>query len=415
MHQLKNSGLRYGDSCTLITPMKPKKKITLNRTCWDIVPESDVMSEEKPTISIPGAQSHSFRWRLELENIENEARFVLKSIDGTPFTLNGQTSREAFVESFDTLSLLSPGRLEFNRQDHRQEFETPTWPEDLREEKVIQSTLPILLQGETGTGKSHLARKIHQASARKGEFVALNISSLSAGLIEGELFGHRKGSFTGAIANRKGALAQAHEGTLFIDEVDSLPLEIQVKLLLFLDHGFYRSIGGMQEEVTNARLIFASGQMLERLVTNGFMRKDFYFRLSQGIVTQLPSLRSNPKSIERYCQIFSIENEIVISSRLMDFYLTLPWPGNLRQLKGHLMAKKIRSKTRKLDFDKWDEALLITSSELRGIASQLEKVKPIEEIKREYAKLAYQRFNFELHRTAKELGVNSKTLKMWLS
>ncbi|MBY0518583.1 MAG: sigma 54-interacting transcriptional regulator [Bacteriovoracaceae bacterium] len=415
MHQLKNSGLRYGDSCTLITPMKPKKKITLNRTCWDIVPESDGSAEDRPTITIPGAASRSFRWRLELEKIENEARFVLKSIDGTPFTLNGQTSREAFVESFDTLSLLSPGRLEFNRIDYQKDFETPFWPEDLKEEKVLQSSLPILLQGETGTGKSHLARKIHQASGRKGSFVALNISAISSGLIEGELFGHMKGSFTGAIANRKGALAQANGGTLFIDEVDSLPLELQVKLLLFLDHGFFRPIGGIQEERTNARLIFASGQLLEKLVSKGLMRKDFYFRLSQGVVTQLPSLRSNPKSIERHCQIFSIENEIVISNRLMDFYLTLPWPGNLRQLRGHLMAKKIRSKTRKLDFDKWDESLLVTSSELRGIALQLDKVKPIEEIKREYAKQAYQRFNFELHRTAKELGINSKTLKMWLS
>lgn len=414
MQQLKLTGLRYGDSCAVITPSRPSRRIPLNRTKWDIVPEGDQERENVPLICVPGAQARSFRWRLELVPVQEESRFLLRSIDGTPFTVNGQWGREAFLEGHDTLGLDSPGRLEFRREGLAYAHLPPAMPEALQDPRVLTSSLPVLLQGETGTGKSHLAREIHAQSGRRGAFVTLNVASLAAGLVETELFGHKRGAFTGAHADRPGALAQASDGTLFLDEIDSLTPELQVKLLLFLDRGFYRPVGAVREERTNARMIFASGRSLRRLVSAGGMRADFYFRLGQGVVADLRPLRECPEEITRHCQLFGIENQVVVGSRLTDFYRTLPWPGNVRQLYGHLLAKKVRSKTRKLDFDGWDERLLTMSSDLSGIASTDEPLRPMEDVKRHYARQAFQRCRGEVTRTARELGVNPKTLKAWL-
>lgn len=415
MLQLKESGLRYGDSCALITPARPRRRICLNRTKMDIVPEGDHSSGGIPIIGVPGAPSRSFRWRLELVPVNGEARYLLRSIDGTPFALNGQWGREVFLEGFDTLGLSIPGRLEFQREDPAQLVRYPTWPEALRDTRVMESSLPVLLQGETGTGKSHLAREIHQRSGRTGEFVALNVSALAPGLVESELFGHKKGAFTGAVSDRKGALAVANGGTLFLDEIDSLSKEMQIKLLLFLDQGCFRRVGDSREEKTSARLIFASGRRLDHLVTTGEVRADFFFRLSQGVLAELKPLRERPELIERHCQVFAIEHSVVIGPRLLDFYKTLPWPGNLRQLRGHLTAKKIRSRTRKLDFDEWDERLLTMTSDLKGIARELDRVVPMDWVKRDYARKAFQLFQGDYSVTARQLGVSQKTLRVWLA
>lgn len=414
MQQLKLTGLRYGDSCAVITPVRPSRKIPLNRTKWDIVPEGDHEQENVPLISVPGARPRSFRWRLELVPVQEESRFLLRSIDGTPFTVNGQWGREAFIEGHDTLGLDSSGRLEFKREGACHSHLPPALPEVLQDARILTSSLPVLLQGETGTGKSHLAREIHKQSGRAGAFVTLNIASLAAGLVETELFGHKRGAFTGAHADRMGALAQASGGTLFLDEVDSLTPELQVKLLLFLDRGFFRPVGAVKEERTDARMIFASGRSLRRLVSEGSMRADFFFRLGQGVVAELRPLREKPEEIERHCQLFGLDHHVVVGSKLTEFYRTLPWPGNVRQLYGHLQAKKIRSKNRKLDFDSWDEKLLTMSSDLNGIAQSDEPILSMERVKREYARQAFQRCRGEVTRTARELGVNPKTLKAWL-
>lgn len=414
MQQLKLTGLRYGDTCAVITPARPSRRISLNRTKWDIVPEGDQERENIPLISVPGAAPRSFRWRLELVPVQEEPRFLLRSIDGTPFTVNGQWGREAFLEGHDTLGLASPGRLEFHRVGALNPQLPPSLPETLQDQRILSSSLPVLLQGETGTGKSYLAREIHKHSGRSGAFVTLNVASLAQGLVETELFGHKRGAFTGAHADRAGALAQASGGTLFLDEIDSLAPELQVKLLLFLDHGYFRPVGATREERTDARMIFAAGRSLKKLVAQGSMRSDFFFRLSQGVMADLRPLREKPEEITRHCQLFGIENSIVVSSKLTDFYRSLPWPGNVRQLYGHLMAKKIRSKTRKLDFDGWDEKLLTMSSELSGIAGSDHPIQSMEAVKRDYARQAFQRCQGEVTRTARELGVNPKTLKAWL-
>jgi DNA-binding NtrC family response regulator len=412
MQQLKLSGLKLGDVCAVVSPMGPKRKITLNRTCWDIVPASDE-GRGGQLIAIPGAKPRSFHWRLELVPVLDETRFLLRSMDGTPFSLNGQWSRESFIEQHDTLGFENPARLEFAPSEKLKTSQENTWPEILRDERMVTSQLPILLQGETGTGKSHLAQEIHRRSARLGPLVSLNIASLASGLVEAELFGHKRGSFTGAHADRRGVFSQALNGTLFLDEIDSLSLELQTKLLLVLDHGRFRAVGGEREERTNARLIFAAGRDLVSLVQRGSMRADFYYRLTHGAMVELKPLRNDPQLITQHCQGFALDHQVVISERLLDFYRTLPWPGNLRQLRGHLSAKKVRSKTRKLDFDCWDEKLLTMPSDLIHLAHEAH-ILPMDEVKRRYARRAFQQCHGELSLTARELKVNPKTLKLWL-
>jgi transcriptional regulator with PAS, ATPase and Fis domain len=415
MHQLLQTGLRYGDSCSIISALSPRKKIQLNRTVWDILPAGDKSLTDSPIIPVPGASARSFRWRLELKDIDGKDRFLIRSLDESPFSLNGQWTREAFLESHDTLiQEASHSRLIFNRKDAISDIKPVSWPEALDNQKVLESNLPVLLQGETGTGKSFMAREIHRRSGRAGEFVAINIASLSSGLVESELFGHKKGSFTGAHQDRVGSFGLAHNGTLFLDEIDSLPMDLQIKLLIFLDHGCYRPVGSIREEKSRARLIFASGQSLTQLVRLNKIRKDFYFRLSQGVVAELPPLRKSVSDINRHCQLYSLDNHISISHRLIEFYKSLPWPGNIRQLRGHLDSKKVRSRTHKLDFDESDEALLAMSSDLVGIYNDF-YIRPMEDVKKDYARKAFLFLGSEYQKAAKELGVNVKTLKNWIS
>ena len=179
----------------------------------------------------------------------------------------------------------------------------------------------------------------------------------------------------------------AEGGTLFLDEIDSLPMEIQTKLLTFIDNKKFRRVGDAREESIKTRLIFASGRSLKLLVDQGIFRKDLFFRLKSGHSVELMSLRSDVQRIKESCQTFALENGITLSKNLLDFYQTLAWPGNLRQLFGHLEKKKILSRSLKLDFDHFDEELLLQSSELRNLDISQE-ISPMGSIKATYIKRA---------------------------
>ena len=207
---------------------------------------------------------------------------------------------------------------------------------ELLDEKIVKSKVPILIEGETGVGKTHIARKIHEASGCQGEFVHVNLCSFSPGLIESELFGHIRGAFTGAMNDKKGALREAREGTLFLDEIDSLSIEMQTKLLLFLEDFLVRPVGSAIKYPVQTRVICAAGKDLGEMVKEGFMRKDFYFRISSGKKLKLKSLREDPSRVESIMNKFALDKDIYFSPKLYEFYKSLPWPGNIRQLVGHL-------------------------------------------------------------------------------
>jgi transcriptional regulator of acetoin/glycerol metabolism len=409
--QLCHSGVRLGDCCSIFPFHGKKKAFTLKNKKIDLV-----SSHYRPKdlslsyIELPKSEFEQFHYRLELDQgHEEKGRFVLKTLQGRPFHLNGLAAKEAYVERSDRL-YIDDNKINFSPFDLAEltsrKFEHPI----LMDQGLIESELKILITGETGTGKSHLAKKIHEKSGRRGAFVAVNLSSYNPQLIESELFGHKKGAFTGAIQDKVGAFMLAQEGTLFLDEVDSLPLDIQTKLLTFIDNKGFRRVGDNREQMIRTRLIFASGRPLEKLVEQGLFRKDFYYRLKSGHALELKGLRHDVAKIKELCQLFALENRISLSVRLIDFYQTLPWAGNIRELFGHLEKKKVLSKSTKLDFDHFDEELLLQSSNLMSLLKD-DEIIPMEQVRIDYTKKALGACEGNFTMAARKLRMNEKTIR----
>jgi transcriptional regulator with PAS, ATPase and Fis domain len=199
--------------------------------------------------------------------------------------------------------------------------------------KAASTPLSIYLAGETGTGKEVLAHLIHAWSDRKaGAFVPLHCGALPLSLAESELFGHVKGAFTGALQHRPGALMQAHGGTLFLDEVGDLPLDIQVKLLRFLENGEIRPVGADRPSRADVRLICATHHPLQQLVEEGKFRRDLYFRIA-SVTLQIPTLRSRPEDIELLSLRFTSELKRTLSPKALLRLKAHAWPGNVRELR----------------------------------------------------------------------------------
>jgi transcriptional regulator with PAS, ATPase and Fis domain len=199
--------------------------------------------------------------------------------------------------------------------------------------KAASTPLSLYLAGETGTGKEVIAQLLHDWSDRaSGPFIPLHCGALPLSLAESELFGHVKGAFTGAIQQRPGALMQAHGGTLFLDEIGDLPLDIQVKLLRFLENGEIRPVGADQSTRVDVRLICATHHPLRQLVEEGKFRRDLYYRIA-SVTLEIPSLRSRPKDIEMLSARFAAELGKTISPRAMLRLQAHSWPGNVRELR----------------------------------------------------------------------------------
>lgn len=408
--QIEFAGVRLGDSCSIFPSKGHKKAFTLNRHCIDLIschyrPDNLSLS----FVELPNTDIQHFHYRLELDNKQKEGRFVLKTITGNAFWLNGLAAKEAYVERQDKV-FIDDNKMNFDPFDLQEilnrHFEHPV----LMQQNLLASDLKVLIQGETGTGKTHLAAKIHEKSGRLGNFVAINLSSFNPQLIESELFGHKKGAFTGAIADKMGAFKAAENGTLFLDEVDSLPMDIQTKLLSFIDSNQFRRVGDTRETTIKTRLIFASGRPLEKLVQQGTFRKDLYFRLKSGHTVELFSLRNDINRIKEACQHFSLKHGLTISQRLLEFYETLVWPGNLRQLFGHLEKKKILSRYSKLDFDHLDEELMLQSSDLMSLGAS-DSLIPMKDLKEDYVKKALAVCDGNVAMAARKLRITEKTVR----
>lgn len=379
------------------------KEIKLNRTQYLFKSSVNGLFEQNNyTLSLPTLENENIDLSLEWKNLEGKMYYFLRSLNGRPFRLNGNIVLSAIISTGDKVDI-AHNRLIFNDTDS-------VFGNDIGIcKRVIKSNLNILLEGETGTGKSYYAKKIHEESGRVGQFVHLNLSSFSHNLIESEIFGHVKGSFTGATHNKVGALKEADYGTLFLDEVDSLPLEIQTKLLLFLDSKKFRVVGDNRETSVDVRLIFASGKSLKEMVSLGDFRKDMYFRISSGSYKKLNSLRNDRKRTVELINIFQKNHDCLISNRLIKFYLNLDWPGNIRQLFGHLDKKLIMTNGQKLDFDSLDEELIFNPFDLAEIGSN--EYISYKELKVGYFNKVFTRVNGDYRTAAKKLDVSVNTVK----
>lgn len=219
--------------------------------------------------------------------------------------------------------------------------QSPSLDALIRSAKIASATdVTILIKGETGTGKEVLANAIQKSSNRaEKKFITLNCAALPEGLIESELFGHKKGSFTGATGNSQGILQAAHGGTLFLDEINSLPLTIQGKLLRFLDSGECLAVGDTTPYKVDVRIIAATNADLAQQIKAGEFRQDLYFRLNV-VPLELPPLVQRTDDIEHlvkhFVTLFSNTHSIPapkFSKQTFKALKSYPWPGNIRELR----------------------------------------------------------------------------------
>ncbi|HEV3428519.1 MAG TPA: sigma-54 dependent transcriptional regulator [Paraburkholderia sp.] len=213
--------------------------------------------------------------------------------------------------------------------------------------RVAVTPASVMLVGESGTGKEVAAQTIHQLSLRrKHEFLAVNCGAISPNLIESEMFGHERGSFTGADRQHKGYFERANGGTLFLDEITEMPIELQVKLLRVLETGMFMRVGTTKEIETDVRLIAATNRDPEQAVAEGKLRLDLYHRLNV-LPINLPPLRERGKDVELLAQAFLEElnerhgTKKQFPAAVREMLATYPWPGNVRELKNYVQRAHI--------------------------------------------------------------------------
>jgi len=284
-------------------------------------------------------------------------------------------------------------------------------------ERVLENDVTVLILGESGTGKELVARSIFEHGRRRnGPFVAINCSSIPGSLIESELFGHLKGSFTGATRDKKGLFEVANGGTLLLDEVGDMPLEMQAKLLRALQHGEIQAVGDVVTKKVDVRLIAATNRNLEELVSTGKFREDLYYRLN--IVTiEVPPLRKRKEDIPLLVQHFLEENRRQkltavkgISPPALLVLRRYSWPGNIRELETVLKSASLFAEGELLDAGDF-EALARAESinpDL-GDAGTFEG-RTLEDIERDVILATLKTNRGNKKKTASDLGIDRRTL-----
>jgi len=200
-------------------------------------------------------------------------------------------------------------------------------------QRGARSEVPILLLGESGTGKELAARAIHEASLRsKGAFVPVECSGLGEALFESELFGHARGSFTGAHARKPGLVEAAAGGTLFLDEIGDVPLSLQVKLLRVLESGMYRPVGDIESRSADFRLVCATHRDIDCMVAEGSFRRDLYFRINTFPIA-MPPLRERSEDIPILCDTLLANSAKRLSNEALRLLQRHDFPGNIRELR----------------------------------------------------------------------------------
>jgi transcriptional regulator with PAS, ATPase and Fis domain len=278
---------------------------------------------------------------------------------------------------------------------------------------IARTRLPVLFMGETGTGKSRLARLVHQALTPAAPFVEVNAASLSGALLCSELFGHERGAFTGAHAGKPGLVAAAHGGVLFLDEIGELSPDAQAQLLTFLDVGQYRPVGGVREQFSDARIFAATNRDLAAAVERGRFREDLYYRLASIVVT-LPSLRDRPERIDELCARL-VEDcarrtgapPPVLGDDVRRLLRSFDWHGNVRQLR-FVIERLVAAHAGRAPSEA-EVREIVQSSTLRSVGSPPE-IKSLAEMERELVKQALVRTGGNRTRAAELLGITPRGL-----
>lgn len=297
---------------------------------------------------------------------------------------------------------------------------SPEFLSVIRSAQIIAATdVTVLVLGESGTGKELLARGLHDASPRSnGPFITINCAALPEQLVESELFGHRRGAFTGAVEHQSGRIRAATGGTLFLDEIGELPLNIQAKLLRFMENGECQAVGESQVERVNARIITATNRDLYQQVREGRFREDLYYRLNV-VPLQLPSLRQRRRDIAQLLLAFS--RELAAQHRLepprygkqvLQQLERHPWPGNIRELRNFCERMVILNHGKEIGLDHLPPEFADQAS---GDPGKNNFTLPasgvnLDELERDMISQALERTHGNRSRAARLLGLSRDTL-----
>ena len=230
--------------------------------------------------------------------------------------------------------------------------------------QVASTDISVLITGESGTGKENIPKIIHLNSKRKhNAYISVNCGAIPEGTIDSELFGHEKGSFTGALENRKGYFEAADGGTIFLDEIGELPMSSQARLLRVLESGEYMKVGSSMVQKTNVRIIAATNVKIQEAVKNRKFREDLYYRLNT-ISIQLPALRERTEDIHLLFKKFASDfaekyntPPILLTEEANEILTAYRWPGNIRQLRNFVAQLSVIEKERTLDANKINNLL----------------------------------------------------------
>jgi two-component system NtrC family response regulator len=277
--------------------------------------------------------------------------------------------------------------------------------------RVSVSDLPVLICGESGTGKELVARAVHRESARRdGPFIAINCGAIPENLLESELFGHEKGSFTGAHMQRKGRIESAQGGTLLLDEIGELPLPLQVKLLRFLQEQRVERVGGREPIHVDTRIVAATNVNLSDAIEKGLFRKDLFYRLSV-VQIAVPPLRDREEDMTLLAQAFVLRyrQELNVkvhglSEEAREAIRSYSWPGNVRELENRIKRAVIMAKgpaIQPADMELAPGTPTPSAVTLREARSQLERT---------MIRQALVRTNGNVTRAAEELGISRQAL-----
>jgi len=291
--------------------------------------------------------------------------------------------------------------------------------------QISQTPASVLLEGETGTGKELVAQAIHQESAPEEPFVAINCAAIVENLLESELFGYERGAFTGASQRKVGKLEIAGKGTVFLDEIGELPLELQAKLLRVLQEREFQRVGGLKTITMHARIIAATNRNLETMVQEGAFREDLYFRLKVFVI-RIPPLRERPEDIipltEYFVQVLNQEMGKKVSRipiTHLEALTSYDWPGNVRELQNVLRRSMILSKGEILEFNNnWIQKKAMPqmgSSENAAKHDEEEELQSLDEVEKKYIMKVLKRTRGNYGEACRILGISRPTLRRKIS
>jgi DNA-binding NtrC family response regulator len=272
-------------------------------------------------------------------------------------------------------------------------------------QRVAQSDVNVLLRGETGTGKEVIARYIHRLSPRRdGPFIVVDCSAIPEHLFESEVFGHEKGAYTGATQRKLGLVELADGGTLFLDEIGDVPLQVQSKLLRFVETRSFRRVGGLKEIRADVRIISATNRDLSAMVSRGEFRSDLLYRLNV-VEISIPPLRERKEDIPLLVEHFLSRYRKRIKPQTMRMLMDYPWPGNIRELKNTIERAVLLSKGEYVD----ENLCLSLDGRAECPEDVFSKMPSLQELELMYVEYLYRKLG-NVSEVARVLGCSRRTV-----